>query len=90
MAEIFQAVLDFWIDIVLFVPRIIFWAALEVLEIALDMLPAIEVVDPQTLTSGFTGDMLYFLTIMEFQYGLTAVTSAFVARFLLRRLPVIG
>lgn len=90
MGDIIQAVIDFWIEVVLLVPRIIFWAAFEVLELALDMLPAIDIVDPQTLSSGFTGDMVYFLTIMEFQYGLGAVTSALVARFLLRRIPVIG
>lgn len=90
MIELLQAILDFWLDIILFVPRIIFWAALSLLEIVLDMLPALDIADPQSLTTGFTGDMLYFLTIMEFDYGLGAITSALVARFLLRRIPLIG
>ncbi|MBN8239269.1 hypothetical protein JF541_08950 [Marinobacter hydrocarbonoclasticus] len=90
MTELLQSVLDFWIDIILFVPRIIFWAALSLLETGLGMLPALDIIDPQSLASGFTGDMLYFLTIMEFDYGLGAISSALVARFLLRRIPFIG
>lgn len=90
MQDIFQAVIDAWLWMVLLLPRIIFWAGLELLEGVINMLPPLDIVDPATLTSGFTGDLVYFLTIMEFAYGMAAVVSALLARFILRRIPLIG
>lgn len=85
-----QPVLDWFVSCILFLPRIIFWAGNQLLEVVIDELPPLDIVDPSTLTSGFTGDLLFFLTLMEFQYGLGAIASALVARFILRRVPFIG
>jgi len=90
MGDILQALLDAWLEIFLFFPRHIFSWSLSALEYAIDNLPVIDIVDPATLTSGFTGDLVYFLSIMEFDYGMGAVSTALMARFVLRRIPLIG
>jgi hypothetical protein len=90
MGDILQAILDAWLEIFLFLPRHIFSWSLSALEYAIDNLPVIDIVDPATLTSGFTGDLVYFLSIMEFDYGMGAVSTALMARFVLRRIPLIG
>lgn len=90
MGDMLQSIIDFWIDIVLFVPRLIFWAALEILELALLALPDLNIPDPASLSSSFTGDLVWFLTLFEVPAGLGFVVSALVARFILRRVPLIG
>lgn len=37
-----------------------------------------------------SGSLSWFLNPFEIKYGLTAITSAYVARFILRRIPGIG
>lgn len=90
MSSLFQAFIDWIIDIVLFLPRVALWLSSELLAFIVSVLPELQVLDPATLTSGFSGDLLYFLTIMKFDYGLTAIVSALIARFILRRIPFIG
>lgn len=86
----FQAVLDALIEIVLFIPRWIFSIIVDQLEAFLAWIPEIEIVDPATLASGIGGDVLYFTTMTEVPYGLTAAFTALFARFVLRRIPFIG
>lgn len=86
----FQSLIDALIDIVLFVPRWLFSLMVDVLELLLNWLPAIDIQDPASLSSGIGGDILYFTTMMELPYGLTAAGSALFARFVLRRIPFIG
>jgi len=90
MSDILQAVFDAWLEIFLFVPRWIFHWALQFLQYALSALPEIDVQDPSTFLGGFSSDILYFLGMMEFGYGLSAVSTALLARFILRRIPFIG
>jgi len=90
MADLFTAFVEFWIDVVLLVPRLIFWGALEILNAALSVLPEFSPVDPSTFATGFTGDLVWFLTMFEVPTGLGIVTSALIARFALRRVPLIG
>ena len=85
-----QALLDAWMDIILFVPRILFSAAVDAIEFMMTWLPVIDIQDPASLSSGIGGDILYFTTMMELPYGLTAAGSALFARFVLRRIPFIG
>ncbi|PSF10578.1 hypothetical protein C7H09_06440 [Marinobacter fuscus] len=86
----FQAIIDAFIDIVLFVPRWIFKLNVDVIEVLLGWLPVIDIQDPAVLASGIPGDVLYFTTMMELPYGLAAAGSALFARFVLRRIPLIG
>lgn len=85
-----QKFLDALIDIVLFIPRLLFAGVVEIIELMLTWLPEIEVMDLQSLFNNLGGQILYFLTVFEFGYGLTAILTALLARFILRRIPFIG
>ena len=90
MADLLESFLEFWVDVILLVPRMIYWAALEILNAALSVLPEFDPVDPASFSGAFTGDLVWFLTMFEVPAGLGIITSALVARFFLRRIPLIG
>tara|TARA_R110001592_G_scaffold44000_5_gene142079 strand:+ start:219 stop:482 length:264 start_codon:yes stop_codon:yes gene_type:complete len=85
-----QKLLDALIDIVLWIPRQLFGLLVDAVEMMLGWLPEIDIVDIERIFDGLGGDLLYFLTIMEFDYGVTAMMTALIARFVLRRIPFIG
>lgn len=85
-----QSLIDAIIDIYLFLPRLIASLWVDLAVYLIQQVPEMEVVDPQQLINGLGGDLLWLLTIMEFQYGLTAMMTALGARFILRRIPGIG
>jgi len=43
-----------------------------------------------SLTSGLTDDVIYYATLFKIQSGLQIIVSAYIARFVLRRIPGIG
>lgn len=85
----FDDLMQFLEDVVLWFPRVIYEYIAEAIELFLDMLPD-ESYSIQGALSGVTSDLAYFLSMMEFGFGLTAVTTALLARFFLRRIPIIG
>lgn len=85
-----QKLIDALIDIVLWIPRQLFGLLVDAVEMMLGWLPEIDIVDIERIFDGLGGDLLYFLTIMEFDYGVTAMMTALIARFVLRRIPFIG
>lgn len=85
-----QKFLDALIDIILWAPRMLFSWLVDAVEHMMGWLPEIQVVDVENIFNGLGGQMLYFLTMFEFSYGLTAVMTALIARFVLRRIPFIG
>lgn len=85
-----QKFLDALIDIILWAPRMMFSWLVDAIENMMGWLPEIQVVDVENIFNGLGGQMLYFLTMFEFSYGLTAVMTALIARFVLRRIPFIG
>lgn len=85
-----QKLIDALIDIVLWVPRQLFGLLVDAVELMLTWIPEIHIVDVQGIFNGLGGQLLYFLTVMEFDYGVTAMMTALIARFILRRIPFIG
>lgn len=85
-----QKLIDALIDIVLWVPRQLFGLLVDAVELMLTWIPEIHIVDVQGIFNGLGGQLLYFLTVMEFDYGMTAMMTALIARFILRRIPFIG
>jgi hypothetical protein len=85
-----QPVIDWIISCILLLPQLVFWAANELLKVVISSLPELSIVDPATLMAGFSGDLIFWLTLMKFGYGLAAISSALMARFVLRRIPFIG
>ena len=85
-----QKFIDALIDIILWARRMLFSWLIDAVEHMMGWLPEIQVVDVENIFNGLGGQMLYFLTMFEFSYGLTAVMTALIARFVLRRIPFIG
>ncbi len=85
-----QKLIDALIDIILWVPRQLYGLLVDAVELMLTWIPEIDIVDLQGLFDGLGGQLLYFLTIFEFDYGITAMMTALMARFILRRIPFIG
>lgn len=86
----FQKLIDALIDIVLWIPRQLFGLLVDAVELMLTWIPEIEIADLQNIFNGLGGQLLYFLTVFEFDYGITAMMTALIARFILRRIPFIG
>jgi len=49
-----------------------------------------EGVDIQALLSGIPSDVAYFLSFFRIDFGIKAILTAYVSRFLIRRIPFIG
>lgn len=90
MADLFQAFVEFWVDVILLVPRLIFYAALNLLEFVLNWLAGNFDVDPANYVNAIPADVLYFTTLFQLHNGLPLIVTALIARFILRRIPVIG
>jgi len=83
---------DFWslfVDLALWLPRLMFEMVADGIDILLALLPT-EALGIQSAINGWPSDVVYFLNIIEFDYALTAYFTALIARFLLRRIPFIG
>lgn len=91
MPEFISDILQFLLDVVLFIPKQVFKWWTEAMVYMINLVPApFTSADVTSALNGVGGDVLYFLTVFEFGYGLTAIFTAYGARFLLRRIPGIG
>jgi len=83
--------LDWLRDLLLWVPKMIWQGMLEALSALLHSIPV-----PSWLASaggwfsGLPSGVVYFSQALEIPTGLTIVLAAFVLRFLIRRIPLIG
>ena len=85
-----QDIFDFILDIVLWIPRKLYEWFVDAVETMMGWLPDVPIGDLSALINGVGGDILYYLTVFQFGYGITAVLTAYIARFILRRIPGIG
>lgn len=91
MADLFQSFVEFWVDLVLLVPRLIVWGASEMMAAFVSSWSIeSQFVDPMAFENGFTSDLIFFISVFEVPTGLGFIVSALVMRFVLRRMPVIG
>ncbi|MDY0485028.1 DUF2523 domain-containing protein [Pasteurella multocida] len=68
---------------------LIFITVVEVIPILIEVfLP--ESVDLQSLLSAIDSDVVYFLAFFKVDFGIKAMLTAYVSRFLIRRIPFIG
>lgn len=84
-----QELLDFLLDLLLWIPRKIYQLFLEGLLALFNWIPVpawAEGLDLDWVPSS----MAYFLEPFNVAWGLTCITSAYLIRFLIRRLPVVG
>lgn len=83
--------LDALVDVLLFIPRHVYDLVVTLLLDFLNWMPVpLTAQDVTAALNGVGGDILFFLTMFEFGYGLSVVFGAYAARFLLRRIPGIG
>lgn len=80
------------LDLLLWVPRQVFSAIVAAFAALLNAIPVPDFVADlgPAFTSLFAGTTGYFLDLMQLPYGIGVVSSAYVLRFLIRRIPVIG
>ncbi len=77
------------VDAVLWLPRVIYSTFVDIVIYFMAFLP----VDPlpvQDSLNNISSNLLYYLDIIEFEYGLSVMFTALIARFILRRIPFIG
>jgi hypothetical protein len=60
------------------------------IEQLLSIIPDTNTLDAQSALNGWPSDVLYFLDLFRFDYALQAFFTAYIARFILRRLPFVG
>lgn len=77
------------VDLLLWIPRKIYEYIADSILYFVGLLPD-DSFNVENSLNGWSGDVLYFLTLFEIQYGITAIFTALIARFILRRIPVIG
>ncbi|MBD3657801.1 hypothetical protein [Marinobacter sp.] len=90
MADLLQSFLEFWVDVILLVPRLIFWVSLQLLEMVISVISDMLAIPPEALAASFPPDILYFLTMFQLHLGLPWVGTALLTRFIVRRMPLIG
>jgi hypothetical protein len=85
MDSFFQA----FIDALLYIPRILLSWLFDGVLFLVNSLPQTNINLASSLAN-VGSDIGYFLAMMEFNYGISVIFGAYIARFLLRRIPVIG
>lgn len=90
MADLLQSFVEFWLDVILLVPRLIFWTALQLLEMIIGFVSENMAIPAELLNPAFPPDVLYFLTMFQFHIGLPWIGTALLTRFIVRRMPLIG
>jgi len=82
-------VLQWLLDVLLWVPRKLYQLILEGLLTVFNAIPVpawAEGLDLDWIPAG----MAYFLEPFSIGFGITCITSAYLLRFLIRRVPVVG
>lgn len=91
MGALLSTFASWLIDILLYVPRQLFSLLLQGLAAVLTAIPAPSWLSniPSTM-SGISSGIWYFAACAQIGTGMTIVISAYVLRFLIRRIPLIG
>lgn len=77
------------VDAILWLPRVIWDYCLDVILYFMTFLPT-EPIPLQDSLNNLSSNFLFYLDIIEFEYGLSVMFTALIARFILRRIPFIG
>jgi len=79
------------LNVLLYIPRWIWSELLTAFAAVISLIPVPEAVTAWSSNIGsLSSSVIWFLSIFQFKLGLTLVMSAYVARWLLRRIPFIG
>jgi hypothetical protein len=84
-----QDALQWFFDLVLWVPRKLYELVLDAFALVINAIPVptwAEGLELDWIPSG----MAYFLEPFQVGFGITVITASYLWRFLIRRIPVIG
>jgi putative phage-related membrane protein len=68
----------------------LFFITTEFIPVVIELFLPKEIPNLNALFSGLPDSIWYFLSILQIPTGITLVISAMLARFIIRRLPIIG
>jgi len=78
-------------DLLLWVPRKLSSLILDGLASLIESIPVPDwLANASGFLAGISPEIAYFLAAFEFEFGLTVVLAAYIIRFLIRRIPVVG
>jgi hypothetical protein len=91
LSDKLQQIIDFLRDFLLYIPKWLWQHVLEAIQGAIAAIPV-----PDAFTQ-FTGSLasipsgvVWFLTIMQFQFGVSVIVGAMAARFLMKFIPTLS
>ena len=83
--------LNWLLDVLLYVPKKVFQWLMEGLSWLIQQIPVPSFfADAGTLVSQLGSDIGYFMDMFQLNAGIAIVLSAYVLRFVIRRLPIVG
>lgn len=79
------------LKVLLYVPKKLLQLVLEALSAIINAIPVPDwLAHGSVAMAGIPGGVTWFLDLMAAQYGLGIIISAYVIRFIIRRLPFVG
>lgn len=91
MGELLSRLLDFLVELLLWVPTRLWELFLSGLAAFLEWIPVPAfMTDLASLFAGLDPGILYFVEPMQLGPGVTMILSAAIIRFVIRRIPVVG
>ncbi len=92
LADLLVKIVEWVLDLVLYIPRLVWSIAADIIlffwgKISSYMPDLSGLSNLNVLKSTGVG---YYLCLMDFWIGLAIITSAYIVRFLIRRIPVVG
>jgi hypothetical protein len=85
-----QDIFDFIFDLLMWLPRFVYSLISDSIVYFFSLIPNIPLDNLDTVFSFLDSGLLYYLTVFQFNYALSAFFSAYIARFILRRIPFFG
>lgn len=91
LSQKFTEILDWVKDFFLWIPRKLYEEVLDALASFFEALPVPDfIIEAGAAFSGISGNVLFFAQKFAIGEGIALILSAYVLRFILRRIPFIG
>lgn len=90
--DLLVTIVDFIVELALYVPRWIFQEFCGLLELPMNLIqgPIAAIGAFENTMNQIPEGVLWFLSVMQFQFGLATILAALLARFLLKFIPTLG
>jgi len=91
LGDLLRKIADTVIEYLLYVPKWLWQSILEALQSLISAIPVPEAFSQFTSNlGGIPSGVVWFLDIMQFQFGLTIIIGAMAARFLMKFIPTLS